>query len=332
MRSPVGLLVLIAISGSASAHHSRAEFGAAVEEISGELVEVRWINPHAGFVLKTEGPNGQQIWKIETFSGPRAFLRFGVTADLFRKGEQITFAGHRSKYREDYFLGTSALLADGTEVLIGEDGRHWTEGAVVGAGFRATQAVDEQALRAASGENRGIFRVWSVTDRTATESYPFTDAAVEARANWDPAAEPVHRCQQPGMPVTMKPITPIELVDEGERILLRTRYFDTVRTIHLQQSTAVVPASPLGYSIGRWDGRTLVVETTRINYPRFDTSGTPQSDQVRIRETFTVSDDQSRLDYHMTITDPQTFTAPAEFGRYYLALGESLEKFECTAL
>jgi hypothetical protein len=335
MRSLFALLILIAVSAGASAHHSRAEFGAAVEEISGELVEVRWINPHAGFVLKAAGPNGEQIWRIETFSGPRAFVRFGVTAELFRTGERVTFAGRRSKYRQGYFLGTNALLADGTEVLIGEDGRHWTQGRVVGSGFRATQGVNEEALRAASRENRGIFRVWSVTDRSVTESYPFTDAAIAARANWDPAAEPVHRCEQPGMPVTMKPITPIEFVDEGERILLRTRYFDTVRTIHLRPSAADavgVATSHLGYSVGRWDGRALVVDTTRIDYPRFDTSGTPQSDQVKIRETFTVSDDQSRLDYRMTINDPPTFTGPAEFGRYYLALGESMEKFDCTAL
>jgi hypothetical protein len=335
MRSAFALLVLTAISANASAHHSRAEFGAAVEEISGELVEVRWINPHAGFVLKTAGPNGEQIWRIETFSGPRAFVRFGVTADLFRTGERITFAGRRSKYREGYFLGTNALLADGTEVLIGEDGRHWGQGRVVGSGFRAAQAINEESLRAASRENRGIFRVWSVTNRSVTESSPFTDAAMAARANWDPAAEPVHRCEQPGMPVTMKSITPIEFLDEGERILLRSRYFDTVRTVHLRQSAAEaasVAASHVGYSVGHWEGRTLVVETTRINYPRFDTSGTPQSDQVEIRETFTVSEDQSRLDYHMTITDPPTFTEPAEFGRYYLALGESMEKFDCTAL
>ena len=335
MRSPFVLLLLIAASPAANAHHSRAEFGPAVEEISGELVEVRWINPHAGFLLKTAGPNGEQVWTIETFSGPRAFVRFGVTADLFRKGERVTFAGRRSKYRDGYFLGTNVLLADGTEVLIGEDGRHWSGERLVGSGFRATQPVDERALATASGENRGIFRVWSVTDRTITESYPFTDAAIAARAEWNPAEEPVHRCQRPGMPVTMKPIVPIEFVDEGERVLLRSRYFDTVRTIHMGPSNRDVDGvtpSQLGYSVGRWDGRTLVVETTRINYPRFDASGTPQSDQVRIRETFTISEDQSRLDYHMTITDPSIFTGPAEFGRYYLALGESLDKFECTPL
>lgn len=335
MKSRLMLVTLIAVSANASAHHSRAEFGQTVEEITGELVDVRWINPHAGFVLKTAGPNGEQTWKVETFSGPRAFDRFGVTADLFRTGEQITFAGRRSKYRDGYFLGTSALLADGTEVLIGEDGRHWSGERLVGSGFRATQAVNEQTLAAASGEKRGIFRVWSVTDRTITESYPFTDAAIAARAKWDPAQEPVHRCQRPGMPVTMKPIVPIEFVDEGEQILLRSRYFDTVRTIHLREPSSGlggVAPSHLGHSVGRWDGGTLVVSTTRINYPRFDASGTPQSDQVQIRETFTVSQDQSRLDYHMTITDPSTFTGPAEFGRYYLALGESLDKFECTPL
>ena len=42
MRPPLALLVLLAASSGAGAHHSLAEFGAGVVEISGELVGVRW--------------------------------------------------------------------------------------------------------------------------------------------------------------------------------------------------------------------------------------------------------------------------------------------------
>ena len=49
---------------------------------------------------------------------------------------------------------------------------------------------------------------------------------------------------------------------------------------------ATVPAglapSRLGYSIGRWedDGRSLVVETTGLNWPYYDTIGTPLTPAV----------------------------------------------------
>jgi hypothetical protein len=333
MRIPAALVLLPIFSTTASAHHSRAEFSPEVEELRGELVEVRWINPHAGLMLKVvEADGGEQLWRVETFNGPRALVRVGVTAELFTPGEALTIAGRRSTFRPYYFLGTNALRADGTEVLIGEDGQRWPQQAVIGLGLTGTQPVSEERLRAAAQENKGIFRVWSVSDRSTIESFPFTDGAVAARANWDPAAEPIARCEQPGMPVTMRSITPIEFVDEGDTILLRAQYFDTIRRIHLNQSEvdlARTAASPLGNSVGHWEGRTLVVATTKINYPRFDTSGTPQSANVMILEKFTLSEDQSRLDFHMTITDPSTFREPATFGRYYLALGQGVERFDC---
>jgi hypothetical protein len=334
MKYLVLVLAALAVPVVAVAHHSRAEFSDEVEEIEGELVEVRWFNPHAAFILRVvDETRGEQLWRVETFSGPRPMARFGVTGDLFRTGERVKIAGRKSKYRQNYLLGTNVLLPNGTEVLVGEDGRRWASGAVIGSGLSGTEAVDDEQLRAAAGENKGIFRVWSVSDRSVTQFLPFTESALAARARWDPAAEPITRCEQPGMPVTMWPLAPIEFIDQGSTILLRSQYFDTVRSIHLDASAieAARAISPthLGYSVGRWEGSTLIVETTKISYPRFDTSGTPQSDSVSIVERFAVSDDQSRLDLHMTITDKSTFKEPATFSRYYLALGQSLVAFDC---
>ena len=42
------------------------------------------------------------------------------------------------------------------------------------------------------------------------------------------------------------------------------------------------------------------------------------SNEVHLLERFTVSDDESRLDYAVTVTDPQTFPEPLETGRYWI--------------
>lgn len=73
----------------------------------------------------------------------------------------------------------------------------------------------------------------------------------------------------------------------------------------------------------------LVVQTTRINWPYFDDIGTPQSETVKMIERLTVSEDQTRLDYHLTITDPVTFIEPATIERFWLALGETLPRYDC---
>ena len=72
-----------------------------------------------------------------------------------------------------------------------------------------------------------------------------------------------------------------------------------------------------------------MVTTTRINWPYFDNIGSPQSEAVEIVEQFTVSEDQTRLDYQFAVTDPATFAEPAVYERYWLALGETIEHYDC---
>ena len=73
-----------------------------------------------------------------------------------------------------------------------------------------------------------------------------------------------------------------------------------------------------GFSRGRWEGATLVVETTNVDAPRFDDMGTPQSSEISVVEHFTLSEDESRMDYLVTITDPVNFTETFNLARYWV--------------
>jgi hypothetical protein len=91
------------------------------------------------------------------------------------------------------------------------------------------------------------------------------------------------------------------------------------------------PPSPLGFSVGSWDGPTLVVTTTRIDWPFFSQLGIRQSPGVEIVERFTPTPDGSRLDYEMTVRDPPTFTRPVVLRQHWLFLpGVTLLPYECT--
>ncbi len=50
---------------------------------------------------------------------------------------------------------------------------------------------------------------------------------------------------------------------------------------------------------------------------------------MAVHEEFVLSDDQSRLEYRMTMTDPETFAEPATRETYWLALGEDFDPFNC---
>ena len=68
--------------------------------------------------------------------------------------------------------------------------------------------------------------------------------------------------------------------------------------------------SYLGYSVGRWEGDTLVVETTGFNDKTpFDIFGHPHSEALRVVERFRRRD-FGHLDVDMTFDDPQMYTKP----------------------
>ena len=331
------LIVLLGLScTSAIAHHGRVEFrDPQVSELEGEIVNLDWRQPHPAFSISAVEESGEEtIWLIESFGGVGSLGGAEAVAEIFEIGSRVTVAGRQSTRRPKYFLGTHVLLEDGREVILGANFEPiWSENFI---GGRNDQNLVRVVVDAAS-ENRGIFRIWSMSERNAGMSrhWPFTNEAIAAQADWDPIDNPLYRCEQPGMPaVTFQPVTPIQFIDAGDTIEFRGAWFGTVRTIHMGDSASPEnqPPSPLGYSIGHREGNTLVVETTRINWPYFDTQGSPQSDDVRVIERYTLSEDQTRLDQHVTFIDPITFTEPATYQKYFMALGDRDMTWECRIL
>jgi hypothetical protein len=66
----------------------------------------------------------------------------------------------------------------------------------------------------------------------------------------------------------------------------------------------------LGYSVGRWEGDTLVVTTAGFNDKAWlDSAGHPQTESLRITERLRRRD-FGHMDFEMTIDDPKAFTRP----------------------
>ncbi len=329
MRFVVGLF-LCCLSIASSAHHSRAEFSDEAGELEGQIVEVRWLNPHPVLSIRVVNERGEQeVWQIQTFGGAAMLGGPAGAAELFPEGSRIRIAGRASTRRPNYFLGTNALLEDGTEALLGGLSQPlWSERTVGGA----DNVGQQREVVDAANENRGIFRIWSMSERNAGVSrhLPFTDEAISARTDWDPIDNPISRCEPFGMPAAMmQPWTPIQFVDEGDTIVFRIRWSNTVRRIHMVGTSENREATALGYSVGHWEDNTLVIETTDISWPYFDSRGTSQTEAARITERYTLSDDQTRLDQNLTIIDPVTFTETATYGKYFMALGDAPMTAEC---
>jgi hypothetical protein len=66
----------------------------------------------------------------------------------------------------------------------------------------------------------------------------------------------------------------------------------------------------MGYSVGRWEGDTFVVETAGFNdKTALDGAGHPHSDALRVTERFRRRD-FGHLDWEMTFDDPVMYTKP----------------------
>ncbi|MFP6828261.1 MAG: DUF6152 family protein [Gammaproteobacteria bacterium] len=336
-RASVAIAVaVIALPIPVAGHHSPAEYDqTTVIELEGEIVNVYWRNPHVLLELATDATDGTAVsWDLEG-AAVSSQRRRGVTPDLVKAGDRVRVAGFLSTRRDRHMLVEHVLLPSGVELLVGSTREpRWSETE------RGSSAWTVDPTKAMSAEGSGIFRVWSRGPgiwpwyfRELSE-YPLTASALAIAAEFDEFEDnPLLDCTAPGMPALMGNPYPMEFVAIDGGIELRHEEFDVVRTIHLTEAAdgPGVASTPLGYSIGQWDGESLVVTTSRINWPHFGRMGVPQSEAAEVLERFTVVEDGERLNYEMAISDPQTLLDTYTWEAHWIwRPGEEVNRYQCT--
>ena len=328
----------LVLSTGAAAHHgppSNALYDLEnIVELEGEVTELFWRNPHVR--IRVENTDGE-IWELETGPVP-TLARLGWGSDIVSVGDHVRVAGYVSRRRENEMAMTNMLLPNGLEFTGSSRPRplRFSDERVP----VNRQEIPEDARQRAIAEADGIFRVWAWLVGAGGGGTPnndeatLTEAALAARAAFDPLTEePLLDCVPDGMPRAMFHPSIIDFTDEGDRIVFRSHEHDIVRTIHMAsvEDPANQPLSPLGYSVGAWDGDTLVVTTTRVDWHLSDDAGTPQSPDVRLVERFTPAGDGNRLDYELTATDREWLSGPSVRTAHWLwTPGYEVEPYECT--
>lgn len=327
----VGLLAAVScLSGNALAHHSvSAIYDPEVfMEIEGEIERVFWANPHIRIWIRDiEG----ETWEIESF-GLRAEIMIGVTKEMFAEGDVIKAWGNPERRGEPSMNSQNFLLADGREILGRRNAvSHFATGRIIGRD--AESVVAEAGVDRAQADADGIFRVWTRAAGGQQWSVSRTPVAAAAVAQWDPLTDdPRLRCEAPGMVDAMASGYPIQLIQDGNDIVVRMEEWDAMRVIHMNPPAGEsnIAPTPMGYSVGQWDENTLIVSTQAISWPYIDNQGTPQSPDVEIEEQFILSDDGTHMSWLATITDPVNLTEPATVRQEYEWVpGERLQVFNC---
>jgi hypothetical protein len=129
------------------------------------------------------------------------------------------------------------------------------------------------------------------------------------------AFNPTLNCLPDGVPHGDLLPEPFKIVHSRGMIVMLYEVETTFRQIFLDGRKLPPDPSPSwqGYSVGRWDGDTLVIDTAGFNDRGWlDARGTGHSEEMRVEERFRRRD-YGHLDLTITLTDPKTFTRPIAF-------------------
>ena len=107
----------------------------------------------------------------------------------------------------------------------------------------------------------------------------------------------------------------LEITVLGDHIGMRYGEWGAQRTVYLDGRKGPGSPSRLGFSVGRYEGGSLVIESTRISA---NLSGWGEhSDQLRVVERYTRSGDDGRLLLTATFEDPWSLKKPLEFKKVW---------------
>lgn len=151
---------------------------------------------------------------------------------------------------------------------------------------------------------------------------PLTEAGEKAYKAYDPKTDdPPERCMPWGMPRgDVFNFYPMQLTMTDNELLMTLEYEPIPRRIYFdgRDYPDDIPPQWFGYSIGHWEGNTLVVETRNIRDDNIvTTDGLPQSDKMRVIERFTMLDNRQILKVDVTAIDPVYYTKPMHITVYW---------------
>jgi hypothetical protein len=287
------------------AHHSAAAFDTQQQvKTTGTVTAYRFANPHVYLTIQVKNGDGSTV-AVEVEAGAASVLNgLGFGRSAIAVGDVVTIVGNpgrrdpgklllgRELYKQDgtYYplnIASRAIATAGNDVA----------GSIAGTWF--SPRVEFNAFL-------GGAATWPVTDR----------GKAAMAANGDPKATTQKDCIPIGVPAVMFYPVANTITVERDRVVMRVDWMESERTIFLD-GRRHPPARETflhGHSVGRWEGETLVAETTNFREHRMGLSTLlPGSTEKRVVERFRLSPDRKSLLYSGVIEDPVYLSRPVDW-------------------
>lgn len=307
----------IAISlnaANALAHHAfSTEFDASLEgEVEGVVTRVWWANPHIRYDVDVTMPDGSiEQWSLHPPGNLPTYRRENWTPETLQAGDPVVATGNLGRDGAKKLYATCISLESGRQlgrcVNAGSTNRVTANPNVDHTYKTNDYAVDVSGF----WDNR--YKFMTTVDDFQPKPMPMTAATRTIYENRKFGDDHVLRCLPAGLPRIFGSPYPVEIIDAGSHYVMIFLQDNTPRRVYMDGRDALddQPLTSMGFSTGRWEGRTLVIETTHLAPGWLDGSGYPMSggDGTRIVERWSVADDGLTMDRTMTIYDDH-YTAP----------------------
>lgn len=301
---PAIALVLVFGAASAWAHHSQSRFDLTqTVAVKGVVTNVRWANPHVYLGVAQTTEAGETIeWEVETV-GPSALHRLGWTRDSIAVGDRVTLRGNPARGRArslnlgslqngDRTINVMALVREYTSVTVPPTTR--------ATNLDGTWAVLANFALIGPFLPRG-------------PKPPLTEAGAAAAAAFNEQTMlPALECVQSPAPYFMFILDAKRITTGEDTISIVGDYDGGERTIHMNAADhAGATPSVHGHSIGRWEGDTLVIDTTHFApHASAHAYGVPSGVRKHLVERLTLDADGTRIAYQFELSDPEFLAAP----------------------
>ena len=142
---------------------------------------------------------------------------------------------------------------------------------------------------------------------------PYLAEALEKKkanaANWM-KLDPEIKCYMPGIPRATYMPYPFQIVQSADTVLFTYEYASASRIVRMNSKEQSPAPAWMGWSVGRWDGETLVIDVTdHMEDTWFDRAGNYHGADLKVTERYTALD-ANTLQYEATIEDPKVFSKP----------------------
>jgi hypothetical protein len=322
-------------SSNAYAHHSFApHFDASKPAyISGTVTKFEAQNPHSYVHIAATDENGRTREYVCESHGVTQLTRNGITPQLLKAGTKVRVTGSMSRH------SPYMCFFDFVEF---EDGRKLSVNGPTGSARPAAPTLPAR---------KDVFGTWllaPIPNRSTSGPQPMiqlmTPAGEKAVAAYDPFKDdPTFRCD----PVAIRrvwgaPGTPLEIVRDGNDVVLHHEWMDVRRVIHMNMKDHPKDAkrNSLGHSIGHWDGDTLVIETANysagvlnqyVEQPGQPTRGLLHSAALTSVERLHLDAARQRLVVEIDLSDPEFFKQPfPRSTNEYAPSALTIEPFNCS--